>query len=265
MSDSFWPHGLQRTGLSFALDYLPEFVQIHVHWVGLFNSFILCHPIFLLPSIFSSIRVFSSESALPILFQSIGTSASASVLPMNIHGWFPLGLTGLISLLSKGLSRVFFCSSKASILWYSALFMIQLSHPNMTTGKTIVLVIWTFVSKVMSLLFIMLSRFVIAFLPRSRCLLILRLWWPSAVILVPKKIKSVTASTFFPYIYHEMMGLDAMIFVFWKLNFKPAFSFSSFTLIMRLFSSSLLSAIRVVSAFLRLLIFLQAILIPACD
>ena len=111
MSDSFWPHGLQRTGLSFALDYLPEFVQIHVHWVGLFNSFILCHPIFLLPSIFSSIRVFSSESALPILFQSIGTSASASVLPMNIHGWFPLGLTGLISLLSKGLSRVFFCST----------------------------------------------------------------------------------------------------------------------------------------------------------
>ena len=111
----------------------------------------------------------------------------------------------------------------------------------------------------------MLSRLVITFLPRSRHLLISWLQSSSAVILKPKKIKSVTVSTFSPPICHEVMGLDAMIFVFWKLSFKPTFSVSFFTFIERLFSSSALSAIRVVSsAYLRLLIFLLAILIPAC-
>ena len=135
----------------------------------------------------------------------------------------------------------------------------------MTTGKTIVLIIWTFVGKVMSLPFNTLSRFGKSFFPRSKCLLISWLQSLSAVILEPKKIKSVTAFTFPPSIGHEVMGLDATILVFWMLSFKPAFSPSCLTLIKRLFSSSTLSAIRVVSsAYLRLLIFLLEILIPAC-
>ena len=117
----------------------------------------------------------------------------------------------------------------------------------------------------MFLLFNMLSMLVIAFLLRSKCLLISRLPLPCAVILEPKKIKSVTASIVSPSICHEVMGLDGMIFVFWMLSFKPTFSLSSFTFIKRLFNSSLLSAIRVVSsAYLRLLIFSPAVLILAC-
>ena len=136
----------------------------------------------------------------------------------------------------------------------------------MTTGKTIALTRWTIVGKVMSLLFNTLLMFVIAFLPRSKKhLLISWLQSPSAVILQSKKIKSATISIVSPSIYHDVMGADAMIFVFWMLNFKPAISLSSFTLIKRLFSSSLLSAMRVVSpAYLMLLLFLLAILISAC-
>ena len=116
----------------------------------------------------------------------------------------------------------------------------------------------------MSFLFNMLSRLVIAFLPRSKCPLISWLQSPSAVILEPKKRKTVTVSIFSPSICHEVMGPDAMILVFWMLSFKPTLSLSSFTFIKRLFSS-LLSAVRVVSsAYLRLLIFLPAILIPVC-
>ena len=118
-------------------------------------------------------------------------------------------------------------SSKASILWRSAFFMVQLSHPYMTTRKTIALTRWTFVSKVMSLLFNTLSRFVIVFLPRSKHLLISWLQSPSTVILEPKKIKSVTVSIVFPSISHEVMGPDAMILVFLMLSFKPGFSLSS--------------------------------------
>ena len=156
-------------------------------------------------------------------------------------------------------------SSKASALRHSAFFTVQLSHPYMTTGQTIALTRQTFVGKVMSLLFNMLSRLVVTFLPRSKRLLISWLQSPSAVILEPKTIKSDTVSTVSPSISHEVMGPDAMIFVFWMLSFKPTFSLSSFTFIKRLFSSSSLSATRVVSsAYLRLLIFLPAILIPAC-
>ena len=123
----------------------------------------------------------------------------------------------------------------------------------MTTGKIIALTRLTYGGKVISLLFNMLSRFVIAFLPRSKHLLISRLQSPSAVILEPKKRKSATVSIVSPFICHEVMGPDAMILVFWMLNFKPTFSLSSFTFIKRLFSSSLLSAIKVVSsAYLRL-------------
>ena len=110
-------------------------------------------------------------------------STEAPVLPMNIQGWFPLGWTGWISLQSKGLSRVFSNtdSSKASILWHSVFFMVQLSHPYMTSENTIAVTMWTFVGKVLSLLFKTLTRFVIAFLPRSQCLLISWLQSPSAV------------------------------------------------------------------------------------
>ena len=104
--------------------------------------------------------------------------------------------------------------SKASILWHSAFFMVQISHPYMTTGKTIAFIRWTFVGKVMSLLFNMLSLFVIAFLPRRKYLSVSWLQSPSAVILEPKKIKSVTVSTVFPSICHEVMGPDAIILVF---------------------------------------------------
>ena len=134
----------------------------------------------------------------------------------------------------------------------------------MTTGKTTALTRCTFVGKVMSLLSNMLPRLVIAFLPRSKCLLISWLQSPSAVVLEPKKITSVAVSIVSPPICQEVMGLNAMIWVFWMLSFKPTFSLSSFTFIRRLFSSSLLSAIRVLSsAYLRLLIFLPAILITA--
>ena len=195
--------------------------------------------------------------------QSTGASASTSVLPMNIQGWFPLRLTDL---LSKGLPRVFsnttvskhqFFGTQPS-LWSN-------SHPHMTTGKTIALTRWTFVDKVMSLLFNMLSQFVIASLPRNKRLLISWLQSPSAVILEPKKIKSFTVSTVFPFICHEVIGPDVMIIVFWLLSFKPAFSLPSFTFIKKLFSSSSLFAIMMLSsAYRSLLIFLPAILIPAC-
>ena len=144
-------------------------------------------------------------------------------------------------------------TSKASVLQHSAFLMVQLSHPYMTTGKTIALTRWTFVGKVMSLLLNMLSRLVITFLPRSKRLLISWLQSLSAVIWEPPKIKSDTVSTVPPSISHEVMGPDAMIFVFWMLSFKPTFSLSYFTFIKRLFSSSSLSHIRVVSpAYVRL-------------
>ena len=143
---------------------------------------------------------------------------------MNIQDWFPLRLTGLISLQSKGLWRVF---SNITV-WKHWFFSTQLSlwsnsHPYMTTGKTIALTRRSFVGKVMSLFFNMLSRLVITFLPRSKRLLILLLQSPSAVILEPRKINSAIVSTISLSICHEAMVLDAIIFVFWMLNFKPAF------------------------------------------
>ena len=134
---------------------LPEFTQTHaIESVMPSNHVILCHPLLLLPSIFPSIRVFSNESVLPIRWPKYW-SFSFSISPSNEYqDWFPLGLTGLISLQSKGLSSLLqHHSSKASILWYSAFFMVQLSLPYMSTGKTIALTIWTFIGKVMSLLF----------------------------------------------------------------------------------------------------------------
>ena len=117
-----------------------------------------------------------------------------------------------MSLLSKGLSRVFSGTTvqKLSILWRSAFFMVQLSHLYMTTGKTIALTLWTSVGKVISLLFNTLSRFVVAFLPRSNCLLISRLKSPSAVILEPKRRKTVFVSIVSSSICHEVMGSDGI-------------------------------------------------------
>jgi len=155
------------------------------------NHLILCRPLLLLHSIFPSIRVFSSESLLRIRWPKYW-SFSFSISPSNEYSglisfridWFDLAVQGnLKSLLQHH-------SSKASILWHSAFFIVQLSHSYMTTGKTIVLIGWTFVGKVMSLLFNMLSRLVITFLPRSKHLLISLLQSPSAVILEPKKIVS---------------------------------------------------------------------------
>ena len=176
------------------------------------SRLILCRPL-LLPPIPPSIRVKTNESTLRMRWPSIGVSASVSVLPMNIQDWFSLGFTGLILLAVQRIykSLLQHHSSKASILRHSAFFIVQLSHSYMTTGKTIALTRWTFVDKVMSLLFNILPRLVITFLPRSKHLLISWLQSPSALILEPRKIKSATVS---PSICNEVMGPDAMILVF---------------------------------------------------
>ena len=227
------------------------------------NHLILCHPLLLLPSIFPSIRVFSNESALYIRWPKY-CSFSFNISPSNEHPGlisFRMDWLDLLAVQGTLKSLLQHHSSKASILWCSAVFKVQLSHPYMTTGKTIALTRWTFVGKVMSLLFNMLSRLVIAFLPRSKRLLISWLQSLSAVILEPQKIKLLTVS---PSICHKVLGPDAIIFVFWMLSFKPTFSLSTFTFVKRLFGSSGISPIRVMSsAYLRLLIFLPAILIPA--
>ena len=231
------------------------------------NHLILCRPLLLLPSIFPSIRVFSSGSVIPIRWPKYW-NFSFSISPSNEYSGlisFRINWFDLLAVQGTHKSLLQHHSSKAVILWCSAFFMVQFSHPYMTTGRNIALTRWIFVSKVIYLLFNVLSRFVIAFLPRSKHLLILWLQWPHAVILKPKKIKCLSVSIVSPSICHEVMGPDAMILVFWMLNFKLAFSLSSFTFIMRLFSSSSLSAIRVVSsAYLRLLIFLLEVYILAC-
>ena len=192
------------------------------------NHLILCPPLSSHLQSFPTSGSFPRSQFFASSGQSIGASASASVLPMNIQDWFPLGWTGWISLFSKGLSNLLqHHSSKAPILQCSAFFIDKLSHPYMTTGKTITFMRWTFVGKVMSLLFNMLSRLVITFLPRSKHILISWLQSPFVVILEPPKMKSVTVSTYSPSIWHEVMGLDAMILVFWMLSFKPTFSLSS--------------------------------------
>ena len=147
-----------------------------------------------------------------------------------------------------------------------AFFMVRLSHPYMATEKTTALTMETFIIKVMSLLFNMLSKFVKTFLSRRKYLLILWPKLPLAVILEPKKIMLVTVSIVSPPSYHEVMRPDVMILVFWMLSFKPVFSLSSVNFIKRLFSPSLLSAIKVVSsAYLSLWIFILETLIIASD
>ena len=188
--------------------------QTHVHWVSdaIQQSCPLSSPS-PLPSIFPSIRTFPNESTLHIRWPR-HWSFSFSISPSNENSglisfridWFDfLAVQGTLkSLLQHH-------SSKASILCHAAFFMVQLSHPYMTTGKTIALTRWTFVGNVMSLLFNMLSRLVIAFLPKSKRLLISWLQSPSAVIFEPRKIKSVTVSIVSPSIFHEVVEPDAVL------------------------------------------------------
>ena len=167
------------------------------------NHLILCPPLLLLPSIFPSISVFSNESALCMRWPKYWTSLSIS--PFNEHpGLISFRMHWLDLLAVQGTlnSLLQHHSSKASILPHLAFSVVQLSHPYMTAGKTIALTRWTFVGKVMSLLFNILSRLVITFLPRSKHLLISWLQSPSAVILEPRKIKSATVSTVYPSICH---------------------------------------------------------------
>ena len=171
------------------------------------NHLILCHPLLLLPSIFPSIRVFSNESALCIRWSKYW-SFSFSVSPSNEHPGlisFRMDWLDLLAVQGTLKSLLQHHSSKVSIFRCSACFTVQLSHPYMTTGQTTALTRWTFVGKVMSLLFNMLSRLVITFLPRSKRLLILWLKSPSAVILEPRKIKSAAVSTVSPSIFHEVI------------------------------------------------------------
>ena len=216
---------------------LPEFTQTHVHQVG--DAIQPSHPLSS-PSppapIPPSIRVFSNESTLCIRWPKYW-SFSFSISPSKEHPMlisFRMDYLDLLAVQGTLKSLLQHHSSKASILQHSAFFTVHLSHPYMATGKTIALTRCTFVGKVMSLLLNMLSRLVITFLPRSKCLLISWLQSPSAVIWGPKKIKSDTVS---PSDSHEEMGPDAMILVFWMVSFKPTFSLSSFTFIKRLFSS----------------------------
>ena len=205
---------------------LPVFTQTHVHWVG--DAIQPSHPLssLLPPSIFPSIRVYSNKSVLHIRWPKYW-SFSFNISPSNEYSGlisFRMDWLDLLAVQGSLQSRLQHHSSKASILWHSAFFIVQLSHPYMTTGKTIALTRRTFVGKVMSLLFNTLSRLVVTFLPRSKCLLISWLQSPSAVTLEPPKIKSVIVS---PSICHEVIEPDAMILVFWMLSFKPTFSFSS--------------------------------------
>ena len=224
------------------------------------NHLILCCPLLLLSPIPPSIGVFSNESTLRMKWPKYW-SFRFSISPSNEHpglisfriDWLDLfaGQGTLKSLLQHH-------SSKPSILWCSAFFTVQLSHPYMMTGKTIAFTRRTFVGKVMSLPLNMLSRLAITFLPRSKRLIISWLQLPSAVILEPRKIESTTVSTVSPSICHEVMGPDILILVFWMLSFKPNFhsplSLSKGFLVLRVVSS----------AYLRLLIFLLTILITAC-
>ena len=209
------------------LEFVCLFVPTHVHWI---NDAIQLSPslspLLLLPSVFPSIRVFSSESALHIRWPKYWSFSFSISLSNEYSGLisFRIDWFDLLALQGTLKSLLQHHSLKSSILRCSAFFMVQLLHLYMTTGKAVDLTIWIFVGKMMPLLFNTLYRFVIVFLLRSKHLLISWLQSPSAVILEPRKIKSLIVS---PSICHEVMGPDAMILVFWMLSLKPAFSLSS--------------------------------------
>ena len=222
MSDCLWPHGLQH-----ARPPCPSPTpRVYPNSCPLSRW---CHP-----TISSSVVPFSHLQSFPAsgffqmsqLFasggQSIGISASTSVLPITIS--FRMDWLDLLAVQGTLKSLFQHPSSKASVLQHSAFFILQLSHPYMATGKTIALTRRTFVGKVVSLLFNMLSRLVITFLPRRKRLLISWLQSPSPVILESLQNKISHCFHCYPSICYEVMGLDAMIFVCWMLSFKPSFS-----------------------------------------
>ena len=225
MSDSLWPYVLQSARLSCPLP-TPGVYPNRWPWVhDAIHPVHLCHSILHLPSIFPSIRVFSNESALHIEWPKYW-SFSFNITPSSEHSGLISSRMDWLNLLAvQGtLKRLLQHHSwKALILWCSACFIVKTSHPYMTTGKTIALTRRTFVGKVMSLLFNMLFRLVITFLPKSNGLLIPWPQSPSPVILEPQKVNSATVPL---SICHEVMGPDAMILVFWMLSFKPTFSVS---------------------------------------
>ena len=200
MSNFLWPHGLQHASLpcpSISPRICSDSFPLSQWWHP--SHLILCHPLLFLPSIFPRIRLFSDELTLCIRWPSI--AACFSIRPSKEYlrlisfriDWFDLlAVQGTLKSLLQDHNL------KASILQCSAFFMAQLSHPYMTTGKTIALNVWTYVGKMMSLLFNTLSRFVITFLPRNKCLLISWLQSLSTVTLEPNKIKSLTVSIFLP-------------------------------------------------------------------
>ena len=216
MSNSLWPHALQHSSFP-AHHQLPDLVQTHVQRVS--DDIQSSHPLSS-PSIpafnHSSIRVFTNKSVLHIRWPKYW-SFSFSISPSNEYSglvFFRMDWLDLLVVQRTLRGLLQHHSSKASILRCSDFFIVQHSHTYLTTGKTMALTRWTFGGRVMSLLFNMLSRFVITFLPRNKCLLISWLQSPS-VILGPKKIKSVSLFIVSPCIFHEVMGLDAMIFIFW--------------------------------------------------
>ena len=214
MSNSLRPNGMQHARFPCPSLFPRDFSNLHpLSWwchltiLASVNHFSSCPQSFPASGSFPMSQLFTSGR------QNIEDLAIASVIPVNIQGWFPLELTGLISLQSEGLWRVF---SNITI-WKHQFFCDQpslWSNSHMTIGKTTVLTIWTFVIKVMSLFSNILSRFLIAFLPRNKRLLMSWLQSPFAVILEPKQIKSVTASTLSSSICHEVTGPDAMILIF---------------------------------------------------
>ena len=214
MSDSLQPHERQA---SLSITNSHSLLKLmSITSVMPSNHLILCCSLLLSPSIFPSIRVFSNESVLRIRWPKYW-SFSSSISPSNEYSGlisFRMDCLDLLEIQGTLKSLLQHHSSKASILWHSAFFIVQLTHQYMTTGKTIALTSRTFVGKVMFLLFNRLSMLVIIFLPRSKRPLISWLQSPSAVILEPKKIKPLTLFTICTSICHEVMGLDATTLVF---------------------------------------------------
>ena len=234
VSDSLRPHELQHarppcSSPTPGVHSSSELIEFIIESVMPYSHLILYCPLLLLPSVFPSSRVFSKESDLRVRWPKYWSFSFSISLSNEYLGLISFRIDWFNAFAVQGtLKNVFqHHSSKASILRRSAFFIVQLSHSSyMTTGKAIALTIWTFVSKVMSLFFNVLSRLIIAFLPRSKCLLISWLQLPSAVILEPKKIKSVIISiiSIACLFACEVMGTDATILVFRMLSFKPAFS-----------------------------------------
>ena len=203
-----------QASLSFTISWsLPKLVSTEV--VMLYNYLVLCHPLLLLPSVFLSIRVFSNESALRIRWPKYW-SFSFSISPSNEYSRLISFRIDWLELLAVHgtLKSIQHHSSKASVLQHSAFFMVQLSYPYMTTGKTIALTRQIFVGKMMSLLFNTLFQFIIAFFPRSKRLLISWLQSPSALILELPEIKSVTLFIVSPSICHDVIGLSVKPFFY---------------------------------------------------